>query len=330
MTWKEQYQNKGARENWEEFVEPITVEETMRIIAHAPLNKATRPSMISNEILKRLLSPSRLWTLKTSLERLKKKKDATDKVRLQHYKLNVNLGQLTPCKVCEILAVNWKTKNCFIERDSSKLWVVQVDCKNRIHGRVECFGKTNIWIAESKGKKCSTNIIDPEEDWYWQMYNKNNSNSDEYIVLFPKHNDQSDMLRITIVEKIIGTRHICNKSWPFKKKLMITTLLLIITIARYKLVINVKTNCPKLVQMMEQNRKIPNYLAESRTRQELGVYLASLNTAKILKCIQLHFTIIENEDRSHQQEIQLLCLEFVPHKFNYEHPQICLNGQYNS
>ncbi|CAG8766454.1 19968_t:CDS:2 [Gigaspora margarita] len=112
--------------------------------------------------------------------------------------------------------------------------------------------------------------FDYAEDWCWQMYNNNNLHTDEYTVLIPKHNNQSDTPKITIVGKTIGTRHIYNKSWPSKKKLMIMTLLLIITITKHKSVINVNTNCPKLIRIMEQNREIPNYLAESRTRQELG------------------------------------------------------------
>ncbi|CAG8724547.1 22899_t:CDS:2 [Gigaspora margarita] len=168
--------------------------------------------------------------------------------------------------------------------------------------------------------------FDDAEDWCWQMYDNNNLHTNEYIVLIPKHNDQSDTPKITIVDKTIGTRHIYNKFWPSKKKLMITTLLLIITIAKHKSVINVNTNCPKLIQIMEQNGEIPNYLAESRTRQELVVYLASLNTVRILKYVQLKFTIIANEDRCQQNEIQPLCLEFILHKFNQEHPQICFSN----
>ncbi|CAG8501127.1 12107_t:CDS:2 [Gigaspora rosea] len=42
-------------------------------------------------------------------------------------------GRLTLCKGCEISPVKTKTKHCFMKRDISKLWVIQVDCKNRIH-----------------------------------------------------------------------------------------------------------------------------------------------------------------------------------------------------
>ncbi|CAG8810690.1 45443_t:CDS:2, partial [Gigaspora margarita] len=40
--------------------------------------------------------------------------------------------------------------------------------------------------------------FDDAEDWYWQMYDNNNLHTDEYTVLIPKHNDQSDTPKITI------------------------------------------------------------------------------------------------------------------------------------
>ncbi|CAG8791085.1 6996_t:CDS:2, partial [Gigaspora rosea] len=73
-------------------------------------------------------------------------------------------GKLTPCKDCEISPVKTKTKHCFMERNISKLWAIQVDCKNRIHGRVECFWKNKYLGAESNDKKYPANQIAQEEN----------------------------------------------------------------------------------------------------------------------------------------------------------------------
>ncbi|CAG8823533.1 1341_t:CDS:2, partial [Gigaspora rosea] len=67
-----------------------------------------------------------------------------------------------------------KTKHCFMERDTSKLWVIQVDCKNRIHDRVECFWKNKYLGAESNDKKYI-------KDWCWQAYDENSLSNDEYM-----------------------------------------------------------------------------------------------------------------------------------------------------
>ncbi|RIB22242.1 hypothetical protein C2G38_2174453 [Gigaspora rosea] len=71
------------------------------------------------------------------------------------------------------------------------------------------------------------------------------------------------------------------------------------------------------------------HLKKTRMRLELGVYLSSLNTARIVKNIQFKFTIVDMTNTKHQPKILLLGIEFVPFKFNYEYPQICLSDKPN-
>ncbi|CAG8479958.1 5462_t:CDS:2 [Gigaspora rosea] len=195
----------------------------------------------------------------------------------------MEFGRLTPCKGCEISPVKTKTNHCFMERDIFKLWEIQVDCKKRIHGRVECFWKNKYLGAESNDKKYHANHPDGKVD-------QNQTNSEQIMAI--------------------------------EKEILITALLLIITIARYKSVIKINTNCPELAWIIEQDAEIPGCMRESHKRNKLGVYLASLNTARALNQIQLKFNVNETENISRQQESRPWQLEFLPFKFNQEYPQI--------
>ncbi|CAG8542520.1 6785_t:CDS:2, partial [Gigaspora rosea] len=128
--------------------------------------------------------------------KVKKWNNLTNKVRLQHFKQDMESGWLTLCKGCEISPAKTKTKHCFMERDISKLWAIQ-----------SASGRTNTWEAESNDKKYSANQITQKG----QMYDENNLSNDKYMVLGPKYNNQHNSKEVTLVGKLIGTRQIQNK-----------------------------------------------------------------------------------------------------------------------
>ncbi|CAG8455035.1 23579_t:CDS:2 [Gigaspora rosea] len=108
---------------WNELTELITVEETTRT---------------------------------NQFKKVKKWNNLTNKVRLQHFKQDMESGQLTPYKGCEISPVKTKTKHCFMEKDTSKLWAIQVITERLF------------------------NAFEDIEDWCWQTYDENNLSNDEY------------------------------------------------------------------------------------------------------------------------------------------------------
>ncbi|CAG8789683.1 24937_t:CDS:2, partial [Gigaspora rosea] len=156
--------------------------------------------------------------------KVKKWNNLTNKVRLQHFKKNMESGQLTQCKVDWSASGRINTWGRIKRQEIS----CQSDCPRR------CIMLPKEMITE---RLCNT-LQDIEDYHPNKKVDQNKTNS----------------------EQIMG----------IEKKILITALLLIITIARYKSVIKINTNCSELVRIIEQDAEIKGCMRESCTKSKLG------------------------------------------------------------